>query len=273
MTELTLKAQDETIDELIKLIKQIKSNTMIVSYYTDGSYSPQQKIGVAGFMVNDDIFLVDTEQKNTQCEYLAAKMALEHAIDKEYQHIKIFTDCAGIIDTIDKVRRDRWPDLFELLDKFNGDVDWVKVKGHFKQSDKDDDDIQFQKIDKAVRKKLRNSKILHHWLIAYNSGACETNPLDNVYVVKALTEYDALIHYFRKYPDLYVLKDELCMHNELPEYLTEEETRLFTDSENEMSAEHIKDFFLSSTDKRLENLFSKYCPVQIRRWSKLERLE
>ncbi len=129
---------------------------MAVNYYTDGSYSPQKKLGVAGFMVNDNIYLYTTTQKNTQCEYLAAKMSIHHAIRHKNQNSKIFTDCAGIINTINKEKWDKYPGLCKLLNELDGNIEWIKVKGHSKQSEKKEDDFQFQKIDKAVRKKLRN---------------------------------------------------------------------------------------------------------------------
>lgn len=132
-----------------------------MNYYTDGSYSPQKKIGVAGFMVNDQqIYLKDTTEKNTQCEYLAVTMALKHAIKEGNNSIKIFTDCAGVINTINKNKRAKYPELFALLDKLADkqiNVEWIKVKGHSKKANKNEDDLNFQKIDKAVRKKLRNS--------------------------------------------------------------------------------------------------------------------
>ena len=127
----------------------------MINYYTDGSYSPQKNIGVYGFMLNNDIYLWTTCKKNTQCEYLSVQMALRHAIENNNKDIKIFTDCSGIINTINKNKKDKWPKLFELLNKFNGNIDWIKVKGHSKKINKNNNDLEFQKIDKAVRKKLR----------------------------------------------------------------------------------------------------------------------
>lgn len=156
-----------------------------IKLFTDSSVNPQQKIGFGAFLeVSNENFFFDDLKKNikikrfedtssTKLELQTLLWALDEiSVIDENTQIEVYTDCQNIIGL--KNRREKFETndyktstgktinnyelyklFFEKLDKFN--IDFIKLKGHKKNSLKDEIDTIFNLVDKASRNALREN--------------------------------------------------------------------------------------------------------------------
>ena len=152
-----------------------------IKLFTDGSANPQKKIGFGAYILIDD--------KNYDLEYLKSKVVLKRfentsSTKLEIQTllwalsdiniidstIEIYTDCQNIIGLLNRKEKlkalnyhsssgkllnnsELYREFFELLEKY--DCEFIKVKGHKRNSLKNDIDKVFNIADKAARTALR----------------------------------------------------------------------------------------------------------------------
>lgn len=137
----------------------------MVRFFTDASYSPEYKFGIIGYMqehcqVNTEII---KDMKNTQCELEAIIKVFEFVTNNSnmYKEIVIYTDCQRAITLMDdrSIKNElRYIRFYQGLDKvIDQSIKCTiqKVKGHSKKSCKNNIDLEFYKVDTAVRRKLR----------------------------------------------------------------------------------------------------------------------
>uniref|UniRef100_UPI0040486FF9 ribonuclease HI n=1 Tax=Aliarcobacter sp. TaxID=2321116 RepID=UPI0040486FF9 len=153
-----------------------------IKLFCDGSCNPQEKIGYGAYLlIEDDNFdLISLKSKvilkkfedtsSTKLEIETFLWALND-IDIEDCIIEIYTDCQNIIGLEKRKEKlkslnyhsssgkllnnsELYKDFFELLERYN--CKFVKVKGHKKNSLKDDIDNIFNIVDKASRNALRD---------------------------------------------------------------------------------------------------------------------
>ena len=155
-----------------------------IKLFTDSSVNPQEKIGFGSFFLlnNDETKAFEDLKKDiklkrfentssTKLELQTLLWALDEIEDKNII-IEIYTDCQNIIgleNRRDKLEKNHfystsgklmnnhelYKNFYEKLDKLN--LTFIKVKGHKKNSLKDEIDTIFNLIDKASRSALREN--------------------------------------------------------------------------------------------------------------------
>jgi len=152
-----------------------------IKLFTDSSVNPQSKIGFASYLcIQEEGLSVDEFNKkiktkkfentsSTKLELQSLLWALGN-IENNDISIIIYTDCQNIIglnDRREKFEKNNYhtakgtlinnhllyKEFYILIDRLN--CEFVKVKGHKKNSLKDDIDTIFTLVDKAARNKLR----------------------------------------------------------------------------------------------------------------------
>ncbi|WP_418186514.1 ribonuclease HI [Aliarcobacter lanthieri] len=155
-----------------------------IKIFIDSSVNPQQKIGFGAFLeVSDDNLLVDDLKKiikikrfddtsSTKLELQTLLWALDEIGIINDNTIEIYTDCQNIIGLQSRREKFELNDyktstgktinnhelyklFFQKIDKLN--IDFIKVKGHKKNSLKDEIDTIFNLVDKASRNALREN--------------------------------------------------------------------------------------------------------------------
>ncbi len=153
-----------------------------IKLFIDGSCNPQKKIGYGAYILLDDenINIEDLKQKvvlqkfentsSTKLEIETFIWAIKN-IDTKDTSIKVYTDCQNIINLPNRKEKlqslnyhsssgkllnnsELYKEFFDLLDKYT--CEFVKVKGHKKNSLKDEIDTIFNIVDKAARNILRS---------------------------------------------------------------------------------------------------------------------
>ncbi|QKF77089.1 ribonuclease HI [Arcobacter defluvii] len=153
-----------------------------IKLFTDSSVNPQEKIGFGSFLIIEDENLsfenlrktIKTKKfentSSTKLELQTLLWALDEIKNKN-SLIEIYTDCQNIInlkDRREKLEKNEYKSskdklinnhelyklFFEKSDKL--DLVFIKVKGHKKNSLKDEIDTIFNLVDKASRNALRN---------------------------------------------------------------------------------------------------------------------
>lgn len=153
-----------------------------IKLFTDSSVNPQEKIGFGSFLIIEDENLsfenlkktIKTKKfentSSTKLELQTLLWALDEIKNKN-SLIEIYTDCQNIInlkDRREKLEKNEYKSsqgklinnhelyklFFEKSDKL--DLVFIKVKGHKKNSLKDEVDTIFNLVDKASRSALRN---------------------------------------------------------------------------------------------------------------------
>ena len=157
-----------------------------IKLFTDSSVSPQEKIGFGAYLLLDDenesfedfkdnIKIKRFENtSSTKLELQTFLCSLEEIIDKNVV-IEVYTDCQNIIVLEDRRKRletndyksskgklinnqELYKEFFEKIDKLN--IIFIKVKGHKKNSLKDEIDNIFNLVDKASRNALRENMLI-----------------------------------------------------------------------------------------------------------------
>lgn len=124
--------------------------------YTDASFHPQSKVAVLGYMKDDVInyFKLDNTT-NTEAEIRCIILTL-NLLDEQNDYI-LYTDCKTATDLINKPRFNKqiYYEFLEII-KRKPNVKLLHIEGHKKKCNKNEVDIEFSKLDKAVRLQLRN---------------------------------------------------------------------------------------------------------------------
>ena len=157
-----------------------------IKLFTDSSVNPQEKIGFGSFLILDEKNISFEEMKknikikrfentsSTKLELQTLLWALEEINDKNII-IEVYTDCQNIIglqDRREKLQKNNfhsssgklmnnhelYKDFFEKTDELN--LIFIKVKGHKKNSLKDEIDTIFNLVDKASRNALRENMLI-----------------------------------------------------------------------------------------------------------------
>ena len=115
---------------------------ILIEYFTDASYSPQQKISVIGFKIRG-CNTINTEKligiNSTQSEILGIQRCVDHFANNyniETHKYYIYTDCQRGLN-------------LPIIGKI------IKIDGHKPSRLKSKNDLEFSKVDKYVRKELR----------------------------------------------------------------------------------------------------------------------
>ncbi|MDY3200224.1 MAG: RNase H family protein [Arcobacter sp.] len=153
-----------------------------IKLFTDSSVNSQEKIGFGSFLIIEDEKMTFENLKktiktkkfentsSTKLELQTLLWALDEIENKNYL-IEVYTDCQNIInlkDRREKLEKNEYKSsqgklinnhelyklFFEKSDKL--DLVFIKVKGHKKNSLKDEIDTIFNLVDKASRSALRN---------------------------------------------------------------------------------------------------------------------
>lgn len=156
-----------------------------IKLFCDGSCNPQEKIGYGAYLLIEDnnfdlIFLkskiIFKKFENTSSSKLEIETLLWalNDIDIKDSIIEVYTDCQNIIgleNRREKLEKNNfqtssgklignyelYKDFFGKLDELN--LTFIKVKGHKKNSLKDELDTIFNLVDKASRKALRENML------------------------------------------------------------------------------------------------------------------
>ena len=166
-----------------------------IQLFTDGSVNPQTKIGFASYLlITDQSKNLETLKHNIQIKKFentsSTKLELEgllwaiESVKDKSKHIIVYTDCQNILTL--EGRRARFENnnyltkkgtlianhelyqaFYTLTDMLS--CEFIKVKGHKKETLKSDIDQIFTLVDKASRTALRefNSKIRYKNNIFY----------------------------------------------------------------------------------------------------------
>ena len=161
----------------------MKINKSKIFLFTDGSVNPPSGIGVGAYLFVEELELtyVELEKKiktkkfydtsSTRLELETLLWALSQEGLKQFK-IVVFTDCQNIITLEDRreglekkdyhnAKRKKmknhllYKSFFGRMDSL--DCEFVKLKGHKKESKKSEIDKIFTLVDKASREALRNS--------------------------------------------------------------------------------------------------------------------
>ncbi len=160
-----------------------------IKLFTDSSVNPQEKIGFAAYLLLDDEIesfqnfkdnikikrFEDTSSTKIELQTLLwALEELKEIVDKN-TIVEVYTDCQNIIglenrrDKLEKnhfsssskkliANHELYKDFYEKLDLLN--LTFIKVKGHKKNSLKDDIDNIFNLVDRASRNALRENMLI-----------------------------------------------------------------------------------------------------------------
>ena len=152
-----------------------------IKLFTDSSVNPQEKVGFGAYLLlkNKDISFEEMKKdiktkrfedtSSTKLELQTLLWSLEEINDKDVI-IEIYTDCQNIIGLQDRREKleknnfhstsgklmnnhDLYKEFFKKVDELN--LTFIKVKGHKKNSLKDEIDEIFNLVDKASRNALR----------------------------------------------------------------------------------------------------------------------
>lgn len=156
-----------------------------IKLFTDSSLNPQSKIGFGAYLFLDEENISFEEMKknikikrfentsSTKLELQTFLWALDEINDKNII-IEVYTDCQNIVglkDRREKLEKNDfhsssrklmsnhvlYKEFFEKTDKLN--IILTKVKGHKKNSLKDEIDTIFNLVDKASRNALRENML------------------------------------------------------------------------------------------------------------------
>jgi ribonuclease HI len=157
-----------------------------IKLFTDSSVNPQEKVGFGAYLLlkNKDISFEEMKKdiktkrfedtSSTKLELQTLLWSLEEINDKDVI-IEIYTDCQNIIGLQDRRERleknnfhssagklmnnhELYKYFFEKSDELN--LTFIKVKGHKKNSLKDEIDTIFNLVDKASRNALRENMLI-----------------------------------------------------------------------------------------------------------------
>jgi hypothetical protein len=117
---------------------------MVVTIYSDSSYSPSYDIAVVGYRFDSDEIQTMTLTKVGGCAQ-AEKRAVTFAIHQAppSEHIVVYTDHKAIVDRPDRLGID------------TSHIEFRFISGHTKKADRSKEQQLFAEVDQQVRKLLR----------------------------------------------------------------------------------------------------------------------
>ena len=156
-----------------------------IKLFTDSSVNPQEKIGFGSFLILEEKEISFEDMKknikikrfentsSTKLELQTLLWSLEEI--NENIIIEVYTDCQNIIglqDRREKLEKNNfhsssgklmnnhelYKEFFKKVDELN--LIFIKVKGHKKNSLKDEIDTIFNLVDKASRNALRENMLI-----------------------------------------------------------------------------------------------------------------
>lgn len=157
-----------------------------IKLFTDSSVNPQEKIGFGAYLLLDEKEISFEDMKkdikikrfentsSTKLELQTLLWALKETNDKNII-IEVYTDCQNIIglqDRREKLEKNNFHSSsgklmnnHELYKEFFGKIDelnltFIKVKGHKRNSLKDEIDTIFNLVDKSSRNALRENMLI-----------------------------------------------------------------------------------------------------------------
>lgn len=154
-----------------------------IKLFIDGSCNPQKKLGIGSYLLLEDktydleelkskvISKEFSDTSSTKLELQTFIFSIEDIASKD-RLIEVYTDCQNIINLPSRKEKlqalnyhsstgkllnnaELYKEFFALLDSY--EISFVKVKGHKKNSLKDEIDKIFNIVDKASRNILRKS--------------------------------------------------------------------------------------------------------------------
>ena len=157
-----------------------------IKLFTDSSVNPQQKIGFGSYLFLEEENLSFEEMKknikikkftdtsSTKLELQTLLWALDEINNKDFI-IEVYTDCQNIIGLKDRKEKleknhfcsssgklmnnsELYKEFFKKIDVL--DIEFIKVKGHKKNSLKDEIDTIFNLVDRASRIALRENIVI-----------------------------------------------------------------------------------------------------------------
>ncbi|MCG3692659.1 ribonuclease HI [Aliarcobacter butzleri] len=154
-----------------------------IKLFVDSSVNPQEKVGFGAFLEVFDDLSIDNLKKNikrfddtssTKLELQSLLWALDEIEILADTKIEVYTDCQNIVGLQNRKEKLEANDyksstgktinnyelyklFFEKIEKLN--IDFIKIKGHKKNSLKDELDTIFNLVDKASRSALRKNFI------------------------------------------------------------------------------------------------------------------
>ena len=156
-----------------------------IKLFVDSSVNPQEKVGFGAFLEVFDDLSIDNLKKNikikrfddtssTKLELQSLLWALDEIEILTDTKIEVYTDCQNIVGLQNRKEKLEANDyksstgktinnyelyklFFEKIEKLN--IDFIKIKGHKKNSLKDELDTIFNLVDKASRSALRKNFI------------------------------------------------------------------------------------------------------------------
>ena len=156
-----------------------------IKLFVDSSVNPQAKVGFGAFLKVFDDLSIDNLKKNikikrfddtssTKLELQSLLWALDEIEILADTKIEVYTDCQNIVGLQNRKEKLEANDyksstgktinnyelyklFFEKIEKL--DIDFIKIKGHKKNSLKDELDTIFNLVDKASRSALRKNFI------------------------------------------------------------------------------------------------------------------
>lgn len=154
-----------------------------IKLFVDSSVNPQGKVGFGAFLEVFDDLSIDDLKKNikikrfdntssTKLELQSLLWALDEIEILTDTKIEVYTDCQNIVGLQNRKEKLEANDykssngktinnyelyklFFEKIEKL--DIDFIKIKGHKKNSLKDELDTIFNLVDKASRSALRKN--------------------------------------------------------------------------------------------------------------------
>ncbi|WP_151948083.1 ribonuclease HI [Aliarcobacter butzleri] len=156
-----------------------------IKLFVDSSVNPQAKVGFGAFLEVFDDLSIDNLKRNikikrfddtssTKLELQSLLWALDEIEILADTEIEVYTDCQNIVGLQNRKEKLEANDyksstgktinnyelyklFFEKIEKLN--IDFIKIKGHKKNSLKDELDTIFNLVDKASRSALRKNFI------------------------------------------------------------------------------------------------------------------
>lgn len=156
-----------------------------IKLFVDSSVNPQAKVGFGAFLEVFNDLSIDNLKKNikikrfddtssTKLELQSLLWALDEIEILADTKIEVYTDCQNIVGLQNRKEKLQSNDyksstgktinnyelyklFFEKIEKL--DIDFIKIKGHKKNSLKDELDTIFNLVDKASRSALRKNFI------------------------------------------------------------------------------------------------------------------
>jgi ribonuclease HI len=141
----------------------------ITKCFCDASYSPLHKFAIIGWQIGKNEINIQriNDTNNTRAE-LIAMIKLLKCLDVN-EHYTIFTDCQGIIRSLNKkekivekkFKNNRGKELAnadlyrKLYDLFLPNISIVHISGHIPTKLMNNDNENFSRVDKLVRSVLR----------------------------------------------------------------------------------------------------------------------